>query len=73
MSRALDPRRVEVLDELTAAMYRRMSGMERLRVAFGAQYFASRIIEARVKREHPDWTDDQVYSEVSRRLLGAHR
>ncbi len=73
MAREIDPRRIELLDEPTAAMYRRMSGMERLRVAFGAQEFAARVVEARVRREHPDWTDDQVHPEVSRRLLHAHR
>lgn len=60
-----------MLDEPTAGMYRSMTGTERLRIAFCAQEFAARVVEARVRREHPEWDDDRVHAEVSRRLLAA--
>ena len=72
MVQEIDPRRIEVIDEATAAMYRAMTGVERLRVAFGMQEFAARMIGARVREAHPAWDDGQVAAEVSRALLRAH-
>jgi len=70
MSRRFDPRRIEVIDDATAAMFRNMSGIEKWRVAGRLLSSARRMIAARVRHEHPTWTADQVAREVARRIAG---
>jgi hypothetical protein len=62
--------RFEVIDDETAAMWRRHSEVERLRIANRMFLFARRTIAADLRREHPDWDDARVTSETARRLLG---
>lgn len=66
-----DIRRIEVLDNATAAMYRAMDGPSRLRIAFDMFESAWRIISAGVKNRNPSWSDEQVRAEVARRFLDA--
>lgn len=47
---------------------RRMSGEERVRLGAGLYEMAKHIVEGGVRREHPDWGDEQVRMEVRRRF-----
>jgi hypothetical protein len=66
--RTLDPRNVEVMDDDMAAVLRTKTGAERLRIADGLFTFARNHITARLRREHPDWPEQQLRREVARRL-----
>jgi hypothetical protein len=65
-----DIRRIEVIDEQTAEMYRRMSPGQRLRIGLRAHGVAKRAIEAGVRSRNPAWNDKEVRQEVLRRLSG---
>jgi hypothetical protein len=59
---------IEVLDEEMARVLRAKTGAERLRIAsdmFGA---ARRMIASHLAAEHPDWDEEQVERETSRRI-----
>ena len=66
----LDPRRIEVIDDRTAAAYKRMTPSQRVEAAFRMNAFAREVIEANVRRAHPSWTADAVRAEVRRRFAG---
>ena len=66
-----DIRRIEVIDEPTAAMYRCMSPMQRIRLGLGIREFAERTAAAGIRAQHPAWNDAQVRDEVRRRLTRA--
>jgi hypothetical protein len=56
--------------EYVAAL-RRMSGAEKIRAAFRLYDLAKKIKAARVREEHPDWTEDQVRRRVNEIFLYA--
>jgi hypothetical protein len=70
LTMTIDPRRIEVIDDQTAEIYRRMSPAERVQRGLEMGSFARAVIECRVRELRPDWTDDQVRSEVARRFAG---
>ena len=63
--------RIEVIDAATAAMYRRMTPLERVMRGLGACAFARGVIRASVKAKHPEWSEEAVEREVARRFAGA--
>ncbi len=65
---ASKPLRVEILDDAMAAVLRAKSPAERLAIANGMWRSARRIIEAVLRAEQPDWTDEQIRREVARRM-----
>jgi hypothetical protein len=65
-----DPRRLEPLDPVIMEIIRRKSPEERLRIAFQLNRFARQRIALDLHVQHPDWTDEQVRSELVRRMLG---
>ena len=65
-----DPRRIEVIDEATAAAIRAMTPSERLAITGRAHRTARRLVAAGVRNRHPDWTEEQVNREVARRMRG---
>lgn len=65
---ARKPLRVEIIDDATAAVLRAKSPAERLAIANGMWRSARRIIEAVLRAEQPDWTDEQIRREVARRI-----
>jgi len=66
--RTLEPRNIEVMDDDMAAVLRAKTGAQRLRIADGLFTFARDHIAARLRREYPDWSEQQVRREVARRL-----
>lgn len=60
---------IEVVDHDMAAVLRAKTEGQRYEIALGLWRFARATIRRRVAAEHPDWTQDQVYREATRRLL----
>ena len=65
----LNADRIEVMDDAMAEVYRRKSTAERLAVAHGMWRYARMRLLAAVKWQHPEWDDDAIRREVSRRLM----
>ena len=65
----LDPRQIEVMDDAMAEVYRRKTPDQRLAIAHGMWRYARARIEAAVRWQHPDWDEQDVGRETSRRLL----
>jgi hypothetical protein len=65
-----DPRRLEPLDPVMMEIMRRKTPEERLRIAFQLNRFARQRITLDLHVQHPEWTDEQVRSELVRRMLG---
>jgi hypothetical protein len=68
-----DIRRIEVIDDETAAMYRGMTPGQRLRIGLRAGATARRMVEAGVRHQHPGWDAERVREEVLRRMAGGTR
>lgn len=66
--RKLEPRNIEILDDDMAAVLRRKTGVQRLQIADRLFAFARDHITARLRQEHPDWSQQQLRREVARRL-----
>lgn len=71
MGTAYDIRRIEVIDDATAEMFRSMTPGERIRAGLSEYDFARRMAEAGARHQHPAWTDDEIRAEVLRRLSRA--
>jgi hypothetical protein len=53
------------------AIYRRMTGARRLKLAERMFWFARKVKSSGVRHQHPDWTQEQVLAEVNRIFLNA--
>jgi hypothetical protein len=71
MPRAFDTRRIEVIDDMVADIYRRMTPARRLEIAFDSHRFARVWMHKIVSDKHPDWSAAAVEAEVRRRTIGA--
>ena len=49
-------------------VYRRMTGQQRLQIAFDLSQLSRELVRSNVRNHHPDWTDEQVEHEVVRRF-----
>jgi hypothetical protein len=49
---------------------RRLSGSERVAMAFEMSESARALTEAGIRDRHPDWSDEQVHTELMVRMLG---
>jgi len=56
MNEPLTPECIETL--------RRMSGEQKLKTAFQLYWGARRLKAARLRQEHPDWSEEQVQARV---------
>ena len=65
---AIDPRNIEVLDDEMAAVFRAMTGAQRLKIASGMFSSARRMIASHLASEHPDWDEQRIQQETARRL-----
>jgi hypothetical protein len=69
MTRRLDSRQVEVLDEAMAEVLRQKRPEDRLRIGFDLWISARNMLTTHIRRTHPDWDEKAVEREVARRLL----
>lgn len=53
------------------ATLRRMSGAEKLRAAFDLYRTARKVKAARLRQQHPGWTEDEVQRRVKEIFLHA--
>lgn len=60
--------RIEVIDDATAEMFRKKTPAERVMMAAAAHRTAWALIEAQVRRNHSDWTEEQIRTEAARRM-----
>lgn len=65
----IDPRRIEVLDPMVAEILRSKTGTERVQMTVESNRSMRRRLEAHIRHLHPDWTDDEVRTEIARRVL----
>ena len=66
----LDPQRYEIIDDQMAEILCQTPA-ERLEMANGMWRMARELVLAGVKRDHPDWTAEQIQAETARRMLGS--
>ena len=66
---ALDPRRIEVPDDAVVEVLRRLTPAERLAIANRMWVSARQVVDFVIRRDHPDWNQEQVQHEVARRML----
>ena len=53
------------------AIYRRMTGQQRLKVAGQLYWSARKLKAAGVRSQHPEWTEEKVIADVNRIFLHA--
>ena len=70
----MKPRRpvVEVMDPMMVEVYRNKTTDQRLQIAFDMWDFAREMIQTNVRREHPEWTEEQVQQETAFRMRGTN-
>jgi hypothetical protein len=54
-----------------AAVFRAMTGAQRLNIANDMWVSARRMIESHLATEHPDWDEERIQREAARRI--SHR
>lgn len=64
----LDDGQIEVLDQAMAEILRRKTPAQRLQIGFALWDSTKRMLRAHLSAEHPDWTQERVGREVTRRL-----
>lgn len=65
----LDDGQIEVVDQAVADMMRRKSPAEKIALVGAAHRMAKRLMAGGIRRNHADWTEEQIQAEVCRRLL----
>jgi len=65
-----ESRNLECVDDVMAAVYRKKTPFERLRIAFGL-WSSARIMLVHILRgRHPDWDEAMIQKEAARRMSG---
>lgn len=59
---------MEIVDRRMAGILAEKTEGERLRIGWGMQRAAVRMMRRILRSEHPDWTDEEVGREVARRI-----
>jgi hypothetical protein len=62
------PNNLEVMDDRVAAIMRRKTPGERLAIAFGMWRFVRDMIRANIRRDHPEFSEDELKRAVARRM-----
>ena len=60
---------IEVPDDAVVEILRRLTPGERLAIANRMWVSARNVVEFVVRRDHPDWSREQVQHEIARRML----
>lgn len=68
----LNPSRIEVIDEASAAILRALGPAGRLAMLDQMVTAGRELMITRIRAEHPDWNDVRVRDELLRRLRLAH-
>ncbi len=68
MANRLDDLRIEVVDDDMARVLRTKTGAERLKIASDMFASARRMIASHLAAEHPDWDEERIQRETSRRI-----
>jgi hypothetical protein len=53
-------------EAIQTEIYRRMTGAERVALAWEMSLFARELARARLRQEHPDWTEWEMKREILR-------
>ncbi len=56
---------------IQASIHRRMTGEQRLELAYEMSVFARELAMARLRAEHPDWSDREIKRELLRYAFGS--
>jgi len=64
----IDPRRIEVMDDMMADILRRKTPQEKMSIAAGMWRAARRMVAASVQHRNPFWSVEEVNGEVTRRM-----
>jgi hypothetical protein len=70
MSRFVEPRNLEAIDDSLADVLRHKTPAEKVEMIAGANRTARLLAAAGIRHLHPDWDDQQVQAEVIRRVCG---
>ena len=73
MKPPLDPRRIEVVDDDLARVLRTKTPAEKFQMILRINRRLRIAVEGYVRSLHPDWTAEQVWQEVVRRMHGGTR
>jgi hypothetical protein len=60
--------RIEMIDDANVALLRTKTPAERLAICGGMWRSTRRMIEAILRKEHPDWADEAIQRETARRM-----
>ncbi len=71
LERQLDPSRIEVVDEVIAEILRKKTPAQKVEMVFAANRTARMLVRGGVLLRHPDWDEEEVKREVSRKMLNA--
>jgi len=61
---------IEVVEDEMAAVLRRKTGAQRLKIVDALYRSAWNLIETNVRGSHPDWNEPQVRAAVAARIAG---
>ena len=61
-------RNIEIVDDEMARVLRGMTGAERLKIADRMFSSARRMIASHLGAEHPDWDQERIERETSKRI-----
>ena len=64
----IDPRNIEVIDDESVEILKKMTGAQRMIAAAKMFDTAKALTRANIKMNHPDWNEEQIKKEVLRRL-----
>jgi hypothetical protein len=68
IKQGLEPRQIEVVDDLMAEILRKKTPAERIQIGFKMWTSARKMLTAHLKSTHPEWDDKQISQEVAKRL-----
>ena len=64
----IDPRRIEVMDDETAAIMRAKTPAEKIAMASDMWKSASEMVYYSLREAHPEWSETALRREVARRM-----
>ena len=70
MSRTVDSKRIEAIDDDLAAVLRTKTPAERVEMIAAANRTARMLAAAGIRYQHPEWNESQIHAEVIRRVCG---